>query len=306
MMLHIEDKISAAMDGTAVSTCGRYSFVSERPHNTNKTMNTTPRHIPTRSRNLIRLVGVFIVAAVAMLSSLVMTTGMALAAPASQVNISLGNGQSTQQSSTAVTLLVLFTVLAVAPSILIMTTGFTRILIVLGFLRNALGTPQMPPNQVLIGISMFLTVFVMFPTFSAVNETALQPFTNNEISQKQAIDRAQIPVREFMFKQVKEKDLSLFVNLSKIEKPQTRADVPTYVLIPAFLISELKTAFQIGFLIFIPFLIIDMVVASTLMSMGMIMLPPVMISMPFKILLFVLVDGWSLTIDAIVRGFGVT
>jgi flagellar biosynthetic protein FliP len=218
------------------------------------------------------------------------------------VNISINGGK--QGGSTAVQVLVVLTVLALAPSILIMMTGFTRILIVLSFVRNALGTPTMPPNQVLIGLSLFLTLFVMFPTLSAINKTAVQPYTEKQITQQQALNRAQIPIREFMFEQVNDDDLALFIKLADMEKPETRADVPTWVLIPAFIISELKTAFQIGFLIFIPFLIIDMVVASTLMSMGMIMLPPVMISLPFKILLFVLVDGWNLTIESLVAGFG--
>ncbi len=215
------------------------------------------------------------------------------------------NGSDAGGQSTALQLLVLMTLLTLAPSIVIMTTGFTRIVIVLGFLRNALGTPTMPPNQVLIGISLFLTMFVMFPTFSEMNKTAIEPYMDKKITQEQAITRAQLPLRKFMFKQVRDDDLGLFIRLADMKKPPTtRADVPTHVLIPAFLISELKTAFEIGFLIFIPFLIIDMVVASTLMSMGMIMLPPVMISLPFKILLFVLVDGWNLTVESLVAGFG--
>lgn len=223
------------------------------------------------------------------------------------VNISIGTtgtGAGGTRPSTAIQLLVIFTVLALAPSILIMTTGFTRILIVLGFVRNALGTPTMPPNQVLIGLSLFLTMFVMYPTVSDINKSALKPYNAKVITQQQALDNAQKPLRKFMFRQVHDEDLALFVKLSDMKQPKTRADVPTHVLIPSFLISELKTAFQIGFLIFIPFLIIDMVVASTLMSMGMIMLPPVMISLPFKILLFVLVDGWHLTIQSLVDGFG--
>jgi len=219
------------------------------------------------------------------------------------IGISIDTGEA-GGSSTAIQILVVLTVLTLAPSILIMMTGFTRILIVMGFVRNALGTPTMPPNQVLIGLSLFLTLFVMFPTFSKINETAVKPYQAKEITQEKALDNAQKPMREFMFRQVDEKDLALFVRLADAERPETRADVPTHVLIPAFLISELKTAFQIGFLIFVPFLIIDMVVASTLMSMGMIMLPPVMISLPFKILLFVLVDGWGLTIESLVVSFG--
>ncbi|MCW2924983.1 MAG: fliP [Thermoleophilia bacterium] len=221
------------------------------------------------------------------------------------VGISIDTGKD-GGSSTAVQVLVVLTVLSLAPSILLLMTGFTRILIVMGFVRNALGTPNMPPNQVLIGLSLFLTLFVMFPTFSEINKTAVQPYQAKKITQTVALDNAQKPIREFMFRQVDEKDLALFVRLADEKRPETRADVPTHVLIPAFLISELKTAFQIGFLIFIPFLIIDMVVASTLMSMGMIMLPPVMISLPFKILLFVLVDGWGLTIESLVKSFGGT
>jgi flagellar biosynthetic protein FliP len=219
------------------------------------------------------------------------------------LGISIDTGEE-GGASTAVQVLVVMTVLALAPSILIMMTGFTRILIVMGFVRNALGTPTMPPNQVLIGLSLFLTLFVMFPTFSEINKSAIEPYQAHRISQQTALDNAQKPLREFMFKQVDEDDLALFVRLADQKRPETRADVPTHVLIPAFLISELKTAFQIGFLIFVPFLIIDMVVASTLMSMGMIMLPPVMISLPFKILLFVLVDGWGLTIESLVVSFG--
>jgi len=218
------------------------------------------------------------------------------------VGISIDTGAE-GGASTAIQVLVAMTVLALAPSILLMMTGFTRILIVMGFVRNALGTPTMPPNQVLIGLSLFLTLFVMFPVFSDINKNAIEPYQAKTISQSQAIDKAQQPLREFMFKQVDEEDLALFVRLADEDRPKTRADVPTHVLIPAFIISELKTAFQIGFLIFIPFLIIDMVVASTLMSMGMIMLPPVMISLPFKILLFVLVDGWGLTIKSLVESF---
>jgi flagellar biosynthetic protein FliP len=219
------------------------------------------------------------------------------------LGISIDTGEE-GGTSTAIQVLVVMTVLALAPSILIMMTGFTRILIVMGFVRNALGTPSMPPNQVLIGLSLFLTLFVMFPTFSKINSSAIEPYQEHRISQQTALDNAQKPLRQFMFKQVDQEDLALFVKLADQKRPETRADVPTHVLIPAFLISELKTAFQIGFLIFIPFLIIDMVVASTLMSMGMIMLPPVMISLPFKILLFVLVDGWGLTIQSLVASFG--
>jgi flagellar biosynthesis protein FliP len=175
--------------------------------------------------------------------------------------------------------------------------------VVLGFIRSGLGTPTAPPNQVLVGIAVFLTIFVMAPTFTAVKKEAIDPLAAKKISQKVALERGQEPLREFMFKQTRTKDLALFVKLAHLERPKTRADVPTYALIPAFVISELKTAFQIGFLIFLPFLVIDLVVSSTLMSMGMIMLPPVFISLPFKILLFVLVDGWNLITQSLVQSF---
>jgi flagellar biosynthetic protein FliP len=204
----------------------------------------------------------------------------------------------------AVQLLLLVGAVTLVPALLFTVTGFTRILVVLGFIRSGLGTPTAPPNQVLVGIALFLTIFVMMPTLTAVKSEAIDPLSAGKITQAQAFDRGQKPLREFMFKQTRESDLALFVRLSgKDEKPKTRADIPTHVLIPAFIISELKTAFQIGFLIFLPFLIIDLVVSSTLMSMGMMMLPPVFISLPFKILLFVLVDGWNLVTQSLVQSF---
>ena len=204
----------------------------------------------------------------------------------------------------AVQLLLLVGGITLVPALLFTVTGFTRILVVLGFIRSGLGTPTAPPNQVLVGIALFLTLFVMAPTFTAVKKDAIDPLTKNQITESQAFERGQLPLREFMFRQTREKDLALFVKLAKMERPQTRSDVPTHVLIPAFVISELKTAFQIGFLIFLPFLVIDLVVSSTLMSMGMVMLPPVFISLPFKILLFVLVDGWNLVTQSLVQSFG--
>ncbi|HVY78524.1 MAG TPA: flagellar type III secretion system pore protein FliP [Solirubrobacterales bacterium] len=203
----------------------------------------------------------------------------------------------------AVQLLLLLAGLTLVPAIVFTTTGFTRILIVLGFVRTGLGTPTAPPNQVLIGIAFFLTLFVMAPTLKQVKAEALDPLTAHRIDEAVALERAEEPLREFMFKQTDEKDLGLFVNLADLKRPQKRADVPTWVLIPAFITSELKTAFQIGFLIFLPFLVIDLVVSSTLMSMGMIMLPPAFISLPFKVLLFVLVDGWSLVMQSTVESF---
>jgi flagellar biosynthetic protein FliP len=207
------------------------------------------------------------------------------------------------QGGNAVQLLILIAAVTLLPALLFTVTGFTRILIVLGFIRTGLGTPTSPPNQVLVGIAMFLTLFVMAPTFNAIKKDAIDPLQKGTITQTQALDRGQAPLREFMFKQTRTKDLALFVSLAKMDRPKTRADVPTHVLIPAFIISELKTAFQIGFLIFLPFLVIDLVVSSTLMSMGMMMLPPVFISLPFKILLFVLVDGWDLVTRSLVESF---
>ena len=207
--------------------------------------------------------------------------------------------------SNAVQILLLVGGISLIPAALFVVTGFTRILIVLGFIRQGLGTPTAPPNQVLVGIAVFLTLFVMSPTLKAMKTQAYDPLQKHQITQTQALERAQGPLREFMWKQTREKDVALFVKLAHLDpkKIKARKDVPTLVLIPAFTISELKTAFQIGFLIFLPFLIIDLVVSSTLMSMGMMMLPPSFISLPFKILLFVLVDGWNLVTSSLVSSF---
>lgn len=222
------------------------------------------------------------------------------------VNLSIG-GQAGNAGpegvSRALQILVALTVLSLAPSILIMLTSFTRIIVVLSFLRSALATQQMPPNQVLIGLALFLTFFVMAPTFKEVNDKALGPYLRGEIKEEEAYQKGMEPLRRFMFKQTREKDLALFVELSDIGRPKTYRDIPNYVLIPAFAISELKTAFQIGFILFVPFLVIDMVVSSALMSMGMLMLPPMMISLPFKVMLFVLVDGWNLVVHSLVASF---
>ncbi|OAS83324.1 MULTISPECIES: flagellar type III secretion system pore protein FliP [Metabacillus] len=213
------------------------------------------------------------------------------------------NNSDAESVSTSVKLLLLLTVLSIAPSILILMTCFTRIIIVLSFVRTSLATQQMPPNQILIGIALFLTFFIMAPTFSEVNEQALTPLFNEEIQLEEAYERAALPFKEFMSKHTRQKDLALFLNYAGIESPESVEDIPLTALVPAFAISEIKTAFQIGFMIFIPFLVIDMVVASILMSMGMMMLPPVMISLPFKILLFVLVDGWYLIIKSLLQSF---
>jgi flagellar biosynthetic protein FliP len=205
--------------------------------------------------------------------------------------------------SNALQILVLMGGLSLIPAILFTVTGFTRILIVLGFIRSAMGTNSTPPNQVLVGIALFLTMFVMAPTLGAIKKDAWEPMVHKQITTAQAITRAEEPLREFMFRQVRGQDISLFTSLARLKTPQTRAQVPTYVLIPAFIMSELKTAFEIGFLIFLPFLIIDLIVASTLMSVGMMMLPPTFISLPFKILLFVLVDGWDLVTHSLVASF---
>jgi len=207
------------------------------------------------------------------------------------------------EGSNAVEILLLVGGLSLIPAAVFTLTGFTRIIIVLGFIRTGLGTPTAPPNQVLVGIALFLTIFVMAPTFNQIKRDAVDPLRAEKITQVQALKRAEKPMREFMFDQTRTKDLALFAKLGKIERPQTRKDIPTQVLIPAFIISELKTAFQIGFLILLPFLVIDLVVSSTLMSVGMIMLPPSFISLPFKILLFVLVDGWNLVTRSLVESF---
>ena len=213
------------------------------------------------------------------------------------------NTSAPENVATSVKLLLLLTVLSIAPGILILMTCFTRIVIVLSFVRTSLGTQQMPPNQVLIGLALFLTFFIMAPTFKEINDKALQPLFDEKITLEEAYERASVPIKEFMSKHTRQKDLALFLKYSGAEKPKKVEDIPLTTLVPAFAISEIKTAFQMGFMIFIPFLVIDMVVASVLMSMGMMMLPPVMISLPFKILLFVLVDGWYLVVKSLLESF---
>lgn len=223
--------------------------------------------------------------------------------PIPSFNLQLGQSKNPQEVAASLQIIILLTVLTLAPAILIMTTSFVRIVIVLSFLRNALGTQQAPPNQIIIGLSMFLTFFIMAPIWGDINKNALQPFYKKKISQEVAFNRAVVPLKKFMVKFTREKDLALFVRIAKIKRPRNIKDIPVWVVIPAFMISELKTAFQIGFMIYIPFLVIDMVVASVLMAMGMMMLPPIMISLPFKIMLFVLVDGWYLIVGSLVRSF---
>ncbi|MBN1290283.1 MAG: flagellar type III secretion system pore protein FliP [Candidatus Latescibacteria bacterium] len=219
------------------------------------------------------------------------------------ININVGTSESPEDVAVTIQIILLITLLSLAPALLILLTSFTRIIIVLSLLRHALSTQQMPPNQVLIGLALFLTFFIMMPVFNEINDQAIQPYLNKEIGQREAFERAVGPLRIFMFKQTRQKDIALFLRAGDYAQPATRDDVPTMVLIPAFIISELRTAFQMGFLLFIPFLIIDMVVASVLMSMGMLMLPPIMVSLPFKILLFVLVDGWNLIVQSLVTSF---
>jgi len=220
------------------------------------------------------------------------------------VSLTVGGENSPQGVSTAIQIVLLLTVLSLAPAILLMMTSFTRLIVVFSLLRQALGVQQAPPNQVIVGLALFLTFFIMSPAITKINESALKPYMSGAISQEAAFTGAIQPLREFMLKNTREKDMELFLRLSKTEAPKTKDEIPTLALIPAFVTSELKTAFQIGFLIYLPFLVIDMVVASVLMSMGMMMLPPVMVSMPFKLMLFVLVLGWYLLVGSLVQSFG--
>jgi flagellar biosynthetic protein FliP len=228
----------------------------------------------------------------------------AISTPNFDLGVEVTNGDDPQAVSSGIQIMLLLTILSLAPAMLVLLTAFTRIVIVLSFVRNAMALPQVPPNQVIIGLALFLTFFVMAPTWNQINQQALQPYLEGEIDRPTAYTLAITPVREFLFKQTRERDLALFISMADLPRPETRDDVPTYALIPAFVISELKTAFQMGVLIFIPFLLIDMVVASALMSMGMMMLPPSLISMPFKLLLFVMVDGWHLIVRSLITSFG--
>jgi flagellar biosynthetic protein FliP len=223
--------------------------------------------------------------------------------PFPAIRLGMEPAKSPQDVAMSLQIILVLTVLSLAPAILIMTTSFTRIVIILAFLRQGLGTQQVPPNQILVGLALFLTFFTMQPTFEQIDKNAITPYMNGKIGMAEAFKKAEAPLRQFMFKQTREKDLALFVALSKSSRPRTPADISTWVLIPAFVIGELKKAFEMGFIIFIPFLIIDMVVASVLMSMGMLMLPPVLISLPFKILLFIMVDGWNLIVRSIAVSF---
>jgi flagellar biosynthetic protein FliP len=247
---------------------------------------------------------ILLIAAAFIMIAVVLTPVAAHAFPVPTLNINVEEADSPTRVATVIQILLLLTVLALAPSILVLMTSFVRLVVVFSFLRHAMGTQTMPPNQVIVGLSLFLTFFVMMPVWTSINDNAFKPYMANEITQDEALNRASGPVREFMFRQTREKDLALFMSLAKNERPADKSDVPTTSLIPAFVISELRTAFTIGFILYVPFLIIDMVVASVLLSMGMMMLPPIMISLPFKLMLFVLVDGWHLVVGSLVKSFG--
>ncbi len=225
------------------------------------------------------------------------------AEPLPGVNLSIDTADSPGAVVDTVKLLVLISLIALAPAFILMVTSFTRIIVVLSLLRGAIGVASTPPNQVLIGLALFLTLFIMAPTYNQINDKAIKPYVADQITQEQAMNEAYKPLRAFMLKQTREKDLSLFYSISNTQRPNSPDDVPLTILSPAFMISELKTAFQMGFMLYVPFLVVDIVVASTLMSMGMFMLPPVMISLPFKLLLFVMVDGWYLVVKSLVESF---
>jgi flagellar biosynthetic protein FliP len=247
--------------------------------------------------------------AAVLLVSILLWVPAAHAAPANQdksfsgIDLRIGGGSNGNGLTLPLQILALLTVLALVPAILVSVTCFTRIVIVAHFLRQALGTQTMPPNQIIIGLSLFLTFFIMQPVGERINREALQPMIKGQMTEMQALDQACVPLREFMLRYTREKDMLLFLNLAKLPKPKSSQDVPMSVVIPSYMLSELKTAFQIGFVLFIPFLVIDMVVASVLLSMGMMQLPPAMISTPFKILLFVMADGWNLVIGSLVKSF---
>ena len=254
---------------------------------------TASLHLPKYLRRLALL---------ALVLGLPSTAGAA-PAPLPRLSLELGGAQGPQQLSASLQILLILTVLSLAPAVVTMLTSFARIVIVLSFTRSALGAQQVPPNSVLVGLALFLTTFTMAPVWTQVNEQALKPYSSNVITYQVAMERAAEPVRAFMFRQVRQSDLELFVGMSRLPRPQGPAEIPTYVLAPAFIISELKTAFIMGFIIFIPFVIVDMVVASTLMSMGMMMMPPMLVSLPCKLLLFVMVDGWHLVTQGLLSSF---
>jgi len=259
--------------------------------------------IPASRRRLLVRAAVLLVLIAVVAALVSIQTVQAADKGFSGVEIRFGGGTEKDKLSTPLQVMLLLTILSVIPAILVSVTSFTRLIIVSHFLRQALGTQNMPPNQVLIGLALFLTYFIMQPVGDRINQQALQPMLSGKITEMQALDQASVPLRQFMLRYTREKDLALFLNIAREPKPRNRQDLPMRIVIPSFMISELKTAFQIGFVLFVPFMVIDMVVASILLSLGMMQLPPVMISTPFKILLFVMVDGWNLVIGSLVKSF---
>jgi flagellar biosynthesis protein FliP len=260
------------------------------------------RHAPFLVSSALAFVLMWVLPALAIAQN-APNTPAAPTVPVPNINIGLGQTNNPQQVVGALQVLLLLTVLTLAPTLLVMMTSFTRIIVVLSFVRTAMGTQQTPPNQVLVGLALLLTFFVMNPVIHQINDNAVQPYLQKKITQQVALDRAAQPLRTFMFKQTREKDIQLFYSISKEPRPTAQKDVPTYLLVPAFVLSELKTAFEIGFAIYIPFIIIDMVTAAILLSMGMMMIPPIIVSLPFKVLIFILVDGWDLVVSALFQSF---
>jgi flagellar biosynthetic protein FliP len=254
------------------------------------------------SRKTFAWMGIALLLAVLLMPSPVMAQKPGSSAPL--LSIDVDQNASPGKVGVVMQIFLLLTVLSLAPSILVMVTSFTRIAIVLSLLRQAIGSNQLPPNQIIIGLSLFLTFFIMTPVWQAVHQDALKPYLADEITAQEALSKAIVPVRKFMIRQTREKDVAMLVDVAKLDRPRNIDDVPIQVLIPAFIMSELKTAFQIGFMLYVPFLIIDMVVASVLLSMGMMMLPPVMVSLPFKLMIFVLTDGWFMIVGSLVKSFG--
>ncbi len=257
-----------------------------------------------RKRNLFKFIicSIIIFSVVMTISSVVFASDEILGA-LPNIDINIGGESGTQATSSTIQVLLLIAVITLAPTLIILLTSFTRIVITLHFLRAALGTQQMPPNQILIGLSLFLTIFIMSPTIAKISEEAFEPYSQGQISQEEFIDKSMDPIREFMFRQVENKDLKLFADISGDSTYEKREDIPNSVLIPAFILGEITKGFKIGFVLYIPFIAIDMVVASTLMAMGMMMLPPALISAPFKLLLFIMVDGWNLVISNLMKTF---
>jgi flagellar biosynthetic protein FliP len=257
-----------------------------------------------RGKTIVKyILVILIIVSVLVAPALVTAKTAAKEKPQAQAGNLITSFTAGESGKSMINIVLVLTVLAFAPAILLLMSSFTRIIIVLSILRQAMGIPQLPPNQVIVGLSLFLTFFVMAPTYEKVNVNALAPYMNNQITFEEFIDKGSKEMSTFMLKYTKEKDLALFMNIASLERPKTQEEIPIRVIVPAFAISELKRAFQIGFLLYIPFLMIDMVVASVLLAAGMMMLPPIFISLPFKLMLFVLVDGWNLLVGSIVKGF---